>query len=172
MSIWIFIVIAILCLAALLYFCRPILKKIKFPKIKFKKKEKKENKKLKINAEPEAKQKTDSDVTIEENNLDYDGFFKTDFSAKDDNYGLSETINDSYDDIFEDLFVDVKPHKKNDNTFSGIQDSELKDSELKDYFSEDYVSSDEKDISKIIQDLPPEVKAMIFANLLDKKEDK
>ena len=171
MNIWIFIVIAILCLAALLYFCRPILKKIKFPKIKFKKREKKENKKLKINAEPEEKQKIDTDVTIEENNLDYDGFFKTDFSAKDENYGLSETINDSYDDIFEDLFLDVKP-KRNENTFSEIQDSELKDSELKDYFSEDYVSYDEKDISKIIQDLPPEVKAMVFANLLDKKEDK
>ena len=48
----------------------------------------------------------------------------------------------------------------------------LKEDELRDYFSEDYISQDEKDLGKIIRELPPEIQAMIFANLLDKKEDK
>ncbi|MBO4412811.1 MAG: hypothetical protein J5779_02235, partial [Clostridia bacterium] len=146
MGIWIFIVIAVLCLIAVIYFCRPILKKIKFPKIKFKKREKKQKNIIAIDKKEE--KKVDPDVQVEENNLDYDGFFRTDFSSKEnDDYGLSETVNHNYDDLFNDLFFDAKPTKKTEEIIS-----ELKDSELKDYFSEDYVSSDEKDIAKIIQD--------------------
>lgn len=172
--VYVLIFIGILILIALVYFFLPffknknlnIFKKIadRNAKRKQEKEDKKNSKKLDVNIEKNEK-KEDTDTKVEENNLEYNGFFETNFAPEEEALKV-EPINEGFDDIFDSLFSDSKP------THSSLKYSEndlIKDGEISDFLTTNNEKSE--DISQIISDLPPEIKAMLFSNVLDKKDD-
>ena len=142
------------------------------------KKNQKEQKKLEkqqAKQESEAKSekpvKEDPDLKIDNNNLDIDGFFNTDFNAaKEKDSNKDDILNKEYDDIFDSLFSNDRPSSKSyENDNDGTYDP-VKESEIRDYLNDESDLNSDKDIGKMIADLPPEIKALLLSDALDKKD--
>lgn len=173
-------IIVILAVCLLIYLFFPLLKKIKKPsserkKIRLEKKELKKKLKLekKQPKEPENEKSKveDPDIQVEQNNLDVDGFFETNFSPKEES---NIELKNDFDDIYDQLFSDSNQESEYDKWARERFDFEAdynpsKDDEIGDYDFEENVKSN--DVSSILQNMPDEVKAMVFANILDKKDD-
>lgn len=143
------------------------------------KKNQKEQKKLEkqqAKQESEAKpekpvKEEDPDLKIDNNNLDIDGFFNTDFNAaKEKDSNKDDILNKEYDDIFDNLFSNDRPSSKSyENDNDGTYDP-VKESEIRDYLNDESSLRENKDIGKMIADLPPEIKALLLSDALDKKD--
>lgn len=146
--------------------------------IKQDKKNQKEQKKLdKQQAKEEAQEKAnepikeDPDLKIEENNLDIDGFFNADFNAKKQENLSSEGLNSEYDNIFDKLFSNDRPSSNMQNATDNQSFDAVRESEIKDYLNDDEFSSNQtSDIGKMIAELPPEIKALLLSDALDRKD--
>ena len=116
-------------------------------------------------------EKTDPDVQVQENGLEYDGFFNNDFSKKEEMIKDEEALNDNLDDLFENLFSDTNFNKQNKgyNYNSNYDLNSNDDLDLNDFDVESFKDGD--DISSVIKNLPPEVKAMLLSNVLNRKDD-
>lgn len=186
-----YIILAVVLVFALGYFFLPFFKKnrtnifqklkeksIKKKELKLEKKqlklEKKSSKEQKEEIEEdkeEKEKKEDPDVEVQVNGLEYDGFFNNDFSKKEEMLEDEETLNDNLDDLFDELFSDTNFNKKSrDFDFNPSDDFNSNDDfDLNDFDVERFNDSD--DISSVIKNLPPEVKAMLLSNVLNKKDD-
>lgn len=153
-------------------------KKVIKESIKQDKKNQKEQKKLEkqqakqeIELKQEKSVKDDPDLKIDNNNLDIDGFFNTDFNAKKEKEANNEDIlNKEYDDIFDSLFSNDRPSSKLNDDFDDVVYDPVKESEIRDYLNDESNLKNDKDIGKMIAELPPEIKALLLSDALDKKD--
>ena len=188
--VWFIVFASIIALCGIIYLFLPMFKKLKNSKsvlkskkedkevkksIKQDKKQQKEDKKLERKLEKQEKSSAieekkfeDPDTKVIENNLDLDGFFNTDFSSlkKEEE---RESIKSSYDDIFDDMFSNEQysfSGRKNDNyNFDDIDDAEINE-----FLEDDMFTFDKNNMSQMIKDLPPEIKAIMLSDVFDKKD--
>ena len=193
--VWFIVIAAAILICGLIYLFLPLLKKMKNGKtaktseksqikkeIKADKKQQKADRKVERQLQKQEKdqeiismsQHEDPDVKVEENNLDFDGFFSPDYSSEKQKFDERESLKSSYDDAFEGMFESDAHNSRNRNrerdSFYNIEDF-ASDNDLADFLNEDAFKSSNKDnMAKMIQDLPPEIKAIMLSDVLDKKD--
>lgn len=189
--VWFIVLASLAAVCGIGYLFLPVLKKMKGIKpstkakdnkevkksIRADKKQQKASKKLEKQLEKQekivpvkAESVEDPDTKVIENNLDLDGFFNTDFSSQKKDLDDEDSLKASYDDLFDDLFSSeyrANTRKVKDDFYDIVSSD---DEEIVDYLDDDIFDSDNKDMAKMIKDLPPEIKAIMLSNVFDKKD--